>query len=355
MYSRKGLQLPMMRPVHLGKNPNTGNNRIELILDTNFYIKEVTNEITRYKLRDSGIYISEGEYEDLLRSFNSVHSGIIPSKSPTLSKELFISRIDRIRDALDKYQRADNVSEYVSGCSSVIQKFLADKNYDQNVEALIWCFDIQDSTNLSIKLSRRQYNTFLQLIKDEVKHWASLYGAQWLADTGDGGILSFLINNKHGMKEWEERKYYISHKCIECILSVDFVMREIFSPLLELRNINWSGIRNAVDLGYLIVSSDTESSFTYSGPTMNVASKIQQMSDDCVFSIGEDVCKAINEEQLKYFIGRIDPKFRKIYCDNDNLYQILSCIAHLTFDGSEEVKMTVQKIVEQSIRASSSQ
>jgi adenylate cyclase len=223
---------------------------------------------------------------------------ILLSRNPdkTIDSATLIKNVqNRINKALEKgyqYTRVIDSSE----------KFLR-KNVFEQVDMGVLYVDIVDSTKMSMTLPPDKLSVIISSFAQEMSYVIEQFHGYVLKFVGDA-VIGYFVEKKTN----QIPAVYDTIACAESMIKV--VKQGINPILIEKMGLSEISIKIGIDFGNNVVvryGSDEKKAFVdLLGPTMNVASKIQNLAKPNQIIVGQDVYDKLDSYLQEFFLDMTD-------------------------------------------------
>lgn len=198
---------------------------------------------------------------------------------------------DRVNNSLEKgyqYTRTIDSSE----------KFLR-KNVFKQVNMAVLYVDLVCSTKMSMELPSNKLSTLISSFSQEMAYVINAHKGYVLKFVGDAVIGYFV--------EDEMSSFQTVDNAVGCAESMIKVVKQGINPvLIEKAKLSDISIRIGIDFGKNVVvryGSDEKMSYVdLLGPTMNVASKIQDLAEPNQILVGQEIHKLLHPSIQEFFL-----------------------------------------------------
>lgn len=220
---------------------------------------------------------------DILLSRNEADG---PVDSATLIRNVQ----NRINNALEKgyqYTRVMDSSE----------KFLR-KNVFQQINMAVLYVDLVESTKMSMELPPDKLSTLISSFSQEMAYVINAHNGYVLKFVGDAVIGYFV--------EHETSSFQTVDNAVGCAESMIKVVNQGINPILKEKiGLPDISIKIGIDFGRNVVirygADEKMASVDLLGPTMNVASKIQNLAKPNQILVGQDIHDRLHPSIRKFF------------------------------------------------------
>ena len=220
---------------------------------------------------------------DLLLSRKEVGSTV---DSATLIKNVQ----NRINNALEngyEYKRVIDSSE----------KFLRD-NVFQQINMAVLYVDLVGSTTMSMELSAPKLSTLISSFSQEMAYVINAYNGYVLKFVGDA-VIGYFVENKLSL-------FQTINNAVGCAESMIKAVKQGINPILvEKAELSEISVKIGIDFGKnVIVRYGADEKMAYVdllGPTMNIASKIQNMAEPDQILVGQQIYEKLHPSIQDFF------------------------------------------------------
>ena len=220
---------------------------------------------------------------------------ILLGKNPgkAIDSDALIKNVqNRVNNALE------NGYEYTRVIDSS-ERFLR-KNVFEQIDMAVLYVDIVGSTKMSMALPSDKLSIMISSFSQEMSYVIEKFGGYVLKFVGDA-VIGYFVEN-------EENKIPAAYRAVACAESMIKVVKQGINPILaEKIGLSEIGTKIGVDFGKNVVvryGADEEKAFVdLLGPTMNMASKIQNLAKPNQIIIGQKV------------YGKLDPYMQEFFSD----------------------------------------
>ena len=221
---------------------------------------------------------------------------------------------NRINNALE------NGYEYTRVIDSS-EKFLR-KNVFEQIDMAVLYVDIVGSTKMSMTLQPDKLSILISSFSQEMSYVIEQFGGYVLKFVGDA-VIGYFVEN-------EENQVPAAYSAVACAESMMKVVKQGINPILvEKIGLSEIGIKIGVDFGKNVVvryGADEEKAYVdLLGPTMNVASKIQNLAKPNQIVVGQEVYAKLDPDVRESFSNMTDElvyPWQHYSKDPDQIYQI---------------------------------
>ncbi|RDJ31203.1 MAG: adenylate/guanylate cyclase domain-containing protein [Crenarchaeota archaeon] len=221
---------------------------------------------------------------------------------------------NRVNDSLEKgyqYTRVVDSSE----------KFLRERVFQQ-VKAAVLYVDLVGSTKISMQLPPNKLSTLISSFSQEMAYVINAHNGYVLKFVGDAVIGYFV--------EDETSSFKTVDNAVGCAESMLKVVRRGINPILtEKADLQEISVKIGIDFGTNVVvryGADEQRAYVdLLGPTMNVASKIQNLAQSNQILVGQDIHELLHPSIQKFFIDITDEssgKWQHRAKNSDNIYRV---------------------------------
>ena len=243
---------------------------------------------------------------DILLSKNSDK----PIDSATLIKNVQT----RINNALDKGY------EYVRVIDSS-EKFLR-KNVFGQIDMAVLYVDIVGSTKMSMTLSPNSLSTIISSFSQEMSYVIEQFHGYVLKFVGDA-VIGYFVEN-------ETNQIPAIYEAVACAESMIKIVKQGINPILiEKAGLSEISVKIGIDFGSNVVvryGADEKKAYVdLLGPTMNVASKIQNLAKPDQIIVGQEVYDKLDSCMQEFFSDMTDElvyPWQHYSKDMDQIYRI---------------------------------
>lgn len=219
----------------------------------------------------------------------------------------------RINNAIDKGY------EYVRVIDSS-EKFLR-KNVFEQINMAVLYVDIVDSTKMSMTLTPDKLSVLISSFSQEMSYVIEQFQGYVLKFVGDA-VIGYFVDD-------ETTKIPATYDAVSCAESMIKVVRQGINPILvEKAGLSEISIKIGIDFGSNVVvrygSDEKEAYVDLLGPTMNVASKIQNLAKPNQIMVGQEIYDKLDSYMQEFFLDvtdELDP-WQHYSKDQDHIYRI---------------------------------
>ena len=218
---------------------------------------------------------------------------ILLDKNPdkAIDSDTLIKNVqNRINNALE------NGYEYTRVIDSS-EKFLR-KNVFEQIDMAVLYVDIVGSTKMSMSLPSDKLSIMISSFSQEMSYVIEQFGGYVLKFVGDA-VIGYFVEN-------EENQVPAAYSAVACSESMMKVVKQGINPILvEKIGLSEIGIKIGVDFGKNVVvryGADEERAFVdLLGPTMNMASKIQNLAESNQIMVGQKIYDKLDPYMQEFF------------------------------------------------------
>lgn len=221
---------------------------------------------------------------------------------------------NRINKALEKeyeYTRSVDLSE----------EYLRKRAFRQINMAVLYV-DLVDSTKISMRLPADKLSILISSFSQEMAFVINAHNGYVLKFVGDAVIGYFV--------EDEMSPFHIAENAVRCAESMIKVVNQGINPILtEKVGLSEIGIKVGIDFGRNVVfryGSDEKNAYVdLLGPTMNVASKIQNLAKPNQILVGKKIYEILHPRLQKFFINitnEVKTKWQHYFENSDQIYRV---------------------------------
>lgn len=221
---------------------------------------------------------------------------------------------NRINNALEngyEYGRSVDLSE----------EYLRKRVFRQINMAVIYV-DLVDSTKMSMKLPADKLSILISSFSQEMAFTINSYNGYVLKFVGDAVIGYFV--------EDEMSSFHIAANAIKCAESMMKVVHEGINPILtENASLSKIDIKIGIDFGQNVIvrygDDEKKSHIDLLGPTMNVASKIQNLAKPNQIIVGQKIYKMLHPKLQEFCTNITDTvknKWQTYFENSDQVYSV---------------------------------
>ncbi len=197
---------------------------------------------------------------------------------------------NRISDAIEKgyqYTRVIDSSD----------KFLR-KNVFQQISMAVLYVDLVGSTTISMKLPPDKLSILISSFSQEMSYVIEKFDGYVLKFVGDA-VIGYFVDD-------ETSKIHAVDNAVGCAESMIKVVNQGINPILiEKAGLSEISVKIGIDFGKNVVvryGSDEKMAYVdLLGPTMNVASKIQDLAKSNEILVGQEVYNRLNPSIRQFF------------------------------------------------------
>jgi len=202
---------------------------------------------------------------------------------------------DRVNNALEKgyqYTRVIDSSE----------KFLR-KNVFEQIDMAVLYVDIVGSTKMSMTLPPNKLSIMISSFSQEMSYVIEQFGGYVLKFVGDA-VIGYFIEN-------ETNQIPAVYNAIGCADSMIKVVKQGINPILAKKiGLSEISIKIGIDFGKNVVvrygADEKQAYVDLLGPTMNVASKIQNLAKPDQIIVGQDIYDKLDPYLQEFFSDMTD-------------------------------------------------
>jgi len=214
----------------------------------------------------------------------------------TINSSTVIKNVqNRIHKALEngyEYARSVDLSE----------EYLRRRAFRQISMAVLYV-DLVDSTKMSLKLPADKLSILISSFSQEMAFVINAYNGYVLKFIGDAVIGYFV--------EDEMSQFRIAENAVSCAESMIKIVEQGINPIVvEKIGLSEIGIKIGIDFGKNVVvrygDDEKRSHVDLLGPTMNVASKIQNLAKPNQILVGQNIYKILHPMLQKFFLNITD-------------------------------------------------
>ena len=221
---------------------------------------------------------------------------------------------NRINNALE------NGYEYTRTVDSS-EEYLRKRAFRQINMAVIYV-DLVDSTKMSMKLPADKLSVLISSFSQEMAFVINAYNGYVLKFVGDAVIGYFV--------EDEMSRFHIAENSVRCAESMIKVVNQGINPILtEKIGLSEIGVKIGIDFGKNVVvrygDDEKRSHIDLLGPTMNVASKIQNLAEPNQILVGQKIYEILHPRLQKFFLNITNKKqnnWKHYFEDFDQVYHV---------------------------------
>lgn len=221
---------------------------------------------------------------------------------------------NRINNALEKgyqYTRVIDSSE----------KFLR-KNVFRQINMAVLYVDIVGSTKISMTLPPAKLSIVISSFSQEMSYVIEQFHGYVLKFVGDA-VIGYFVENK-------TNQILAVYNAVACAESMIKVIKQGINPILiEKLGLSEINIKIGIDFGKNVVvryGADEKKAFVdLLGPSMNMASKIQNLTKSNQIIIGQDVYDKLDSYMQEFFLDMTDEMVHPLQHysnDRDKVYRI---------------------------------
>lgn len=209
----------------------------------------------------------------------------------TVDSAILIKNVQsRINNALEKgyeYARVIDSSE----------KFLR-KNVFEQIDMAVLYVDLVGSTKMSMKLPPNKLSILISSFSQEMSYVIEQFDGYVLKFVGDA-VIGYFVEDKTSPTQ-------IVHNAVACAAAMIKVVKQGINPILiEKAGLSEIGIKIGIDFGKNVVvryGADEKRAYVdLLGPTMNVASKIQNLAKANQIIVGQEVHDRLELSTHEFF------------------------------------------------------
>ncbi len=242
---------------------------------------------------------------------------ILLSKNPdkAIDSDTLIKNVqNRLNNALE------NGYEYTRVIDSS-ERFLRE-NVFAKIDMTVLYVDIVGSTKMSMTLPPDKLSILISSFSQEMSYVIEQFGGYVLKFVGDA-VIGYFVEN-------EENQVPAAYSAVACAESMMKVVKQGINPILvEKIGLSEIGIKIGVDFGKNVVvryGADEEKAFVdLLGPTMNVASKIQNLAKPNQIVVGQEVYVKLDpdiQESFSNMTNELVYPWQHYSKDPDHVYKI---------------------------------
>ena len=221
---------------------------------------------------------------------------------------------NRVNDSLEKgyqYTRVVDSSE----------KFLRERVFQQIKMAVLYV-DLVDSTKISMQLPPNKLSTLISSFSQEMAYVINAHNGYVLKFVGDAVIGYFV--------EDEASSFKTVDNAVGCAESMLKVVKQGINPILiEKAGLAEISVKIGIDFGTNVVvryGADEKRAYVdLLGPTMNIASKIQNLAEPNQILVGQDIYELLHPSIQKFFYDITDEssdKWQNRTRNSDQIYRV---------------------------------
>ena len=221
---------------------------------------------------------------------------------------------NRVNDSLEKgyqYTRVVDSSE----------KFLRERVFQQIKMAVLYV-DLVDSTKISMQLPPNKLSTLISSFSQEMAYVINAHNGYVLKFVGDAVIGYFV--------EDETSSFKTVDNAVGCAESMLKVVKQGINPILiEKAGLAEISVKIGIDFGTNVVvryGADEKRAYVdLLGPTMNIASKIQNLAEPNQILVGQDIYELLHPSIQKFFYDITDEssdKWQNRTRNSDQIYRV---------------------------------
>ena len=198
------------------------------------------------------------------------------------------NRIDRALENGYEYGRSVDLSE----------EYLRKRAFRQINMAVLYV-DMTDSTKMSMNLPADKLSILISSFSQEMAFVINAYNGYVLKFVGDAVIGYFV--------EDEMNPFHITENAVRCAESMMKVVHQGINPALTKKiGLSEISIKIGIDFGKNVVvrygDDEKRSHVDLLGPTMNIASKIQNLAKPNQIVVGQKIYEVLHPKLQKFFI-----------------------------------------------------
>ncbi|MCH9657498.1 adenylate/guanylate cyclase domain-containing protein [archaeon] len=214
----------------------------------------------------------------------------------TIDSDTLIKNVqNRIHNALE------NGYEYTRVIDSS-EKFLRQHVFEQ-IDMAVLYVDIVDSTKMSMALPPDKLSVMISSFSQEMSYVIEQFGGYVLKFVGDA-VIGYFVEN-------EATQVPAAYSAVACAESMIKVVKQGINPILvEKIGLSEIDVKIGVDFGKNVVvryGADEKKAFVdLLGPTMNMASKIQNLAKPDQIIVGQKVYCKLDQYMQEFFSDMTD-------------------------------------------------
>lgn len=220
----------------------------------------------------------------------------------------------RINNSLDKGY------EYVRVIDSS-EKFLR-KNVFEEINMAVLYVDIVGSTKMSMTLPPDKLSILISSFSQEMSYVIEQFHGYVLKFVGDA-VIGYFVEN-------ETNQIPTAYDVVACAESMIKVVKQGINPILvEKAGLSEISIKIGIDFGKNVVvrygADEKEAYVDLLGPTMNVASKIQNLAKPNQILVGREIYDKLDSYMQEFFLDMTDElvyPLQHYSKDPDQIYRI---------------------------------
>jgi len=233
----------------------------------------------------------------------------------TVDSAILIEKVQtRINNALEKGY------EYIRVIDSS-EKFLR-KNVFGQINMAVLYVDIVGSTKMSMILPSDKLSLMLSSFSQEMSYVIEQFHGYVLKFVGDA-VIGYFVEN-------EATKIPAAYNAVACAESMIKVVKQGINPILiEKAGLSEISIKIGIDFGKNTVvrygADEQKAHVDLLGPTMNVASKIQNLAKPNQIIVGQDIYNKLDPYMQEFFLDmtdELDYPLQHYSSDDEEIYHI---------------------------------
>lgn len=192
----------------------------------------------------------------------------------------------------------------------------------QQIKMAVLYVDLVDSTKISIELPPNKLSTLISSFSQEMAYVINAHNGYVLKFVGDAVIGYFV--------EDETSSFKTVDNAVGCAESMLKVVKQGINPILiEKAGLAEISVKIGIDFGTNVVvryGADEKRAYVdLLGPTMNIASKIQNLAEPNQILVGQDIYELLHPSIQKFFYDITDEssnKWQNSTRNSDQIYHV---------------------------------
>ena len=213
----------------------------------------------------------------------------------TLDAETLIKHVhQRVQQSMKDTLEYDTVTEGS-------EQFLRNRIL-QSMNMAVLCIDLVGSTQMVLNLPKEQISKIFTIFAQEMAYIIRCQGGYVLKFMGDA-VIGYFVS--------EKSPSVAANRSIYCAKSMIKVLKRGINPVLQENNLPELQIRIGIDYGentVVLYGNDANAHVDLLGPSINVASKIQNLVETNQIAVGEDIYTKLHPIMQKSLTLR-NPEF----------------------------------------------
>ncbi|MHA7646729.1 adenylate/guanylate cyclase domain-containing protein [Nitrosopumilus sp. S4] len=178
-------------------------------------------------------------------------------------------------------------------------KYLRKRTFQQLNMAVLYV-DLVGSTKMSMELSPEKLSTLISSFSQEMAYVINIHNGYVLKFVGDA-VIGYFVEDK-------SNSFKIVDNAVGCAESMIKVVKQGINPILmEKGGLSEINVKIGIDFGKTVVvrygADEKRSHVDLLGPTMNIASKIQNLAEPNQILVGHEIYKKLHPKIQKFFIN----------------------------------------------------